>query len=166
MFDLKSRILDGRKVIRWHFYQEGDDRCWADDFLVYKVILGISEPVALPYDRCMALCRQYHDQRSTKIALVQIRISSPSVNCDHDLIDADAAKLAYVWAQIHGEAMVHYRIGDGNRTAADDQRLYEVLPEARLIAANQYLPPWEVFGPSCDRFIGSRDPRQPDWHSW
>ncbi len=141
---MKERIVDLRNVIRYHRDQKGDDRCWLDDFVVWRTLSG-KDITELPmYDEGMSRCRAYFRLRST-VSLDQTPANAliDKREWDKDLRIMDDEQLKDELLKLENAIRKHYEIIDRERTVDDDRELYSVLPEK--IPADFRLPSEEDF---------------------
>ncbi len=144
--ETKKAILNLRYAVRWHRDQFGDDRCWLDDWRVYKFLPEGFKNELPSYEACMELCKQYKNFRTeTKPPVPYESVTKNQL--DIDLLYLSPSGLKYELEQICQAVRHHLNIGDGNRTASDDRLLYNILPDK--IPANQSVPDLE----NCKKFI-------------
>lgn len=159
---MKTKVREARNVIRWHRDQKGDDRCWLDDYRVWKLI-GVKPLPVLSSEvneqQCLAECEKYFFNRSTEEAdpVPANAIVDPE-RWDDDLRSATLAGLDHEMDRIKKAITEHYNAGryyklrrrrSRPRNYLDDRRLYAVLPER--LPADMRLPPH-------DEFLGSTKP--------
>ncbi|MEK7610371.1 MAG: hypothetical protein AAB468_01325 [Patescibacteria group bacterium] len=149
--EIKKKIIEWRGVIRWHRDQVGHDRCWLDDGHVYKIVLGLETTHPPSKTVCEDLCTQYHHGRSGK-KFIRGQNKLNGKKPDDDLEKMSRHRLELEWAKLLKAVTAHYRLGDGERLARDDQKLYRVLPEKT--PADQRLPTANEFKQGCREFLG------------
>lgn len=171
------KIVTYRDAIRKHRDEKGDNRCWLDDFRLYKKT--INENLVMitlpPQEEMMRRCTEFHMYR---------RADAPdSVPFDaivdpkkwNDDINAIApADLHIEFKKIEAAIKKHHDIVDRPRTIQDDRALYAVLPEK--VPADFRLPSREEFlgtakpGAGCPAFWDSHQQcsfrNNCDVHSW
>ncbi|MBP7134148.1 hypothetical protein KBA73_02940 [Patescibacteria group bacterium] len=135
-----------RAAIRYHRDQKGDDRCWVDDYLLWKLLSDTpSEPTALPpFEEMMKACRAFYLYRRTDEADLQ----PADANVDSATWDQDLEQMTLSAAEreretIESSIRIHRDIQGRDRTVEDDRLLYRVLPEKMV--ADFRLPPEEDF---------------------
>ena len=135
----KQLIKKLRAAIRMHRDQKGDDRCWLDDFLLWKLIpRKEKDPKKLPpIEEAMKKCIQFYERRGKRI-----HEGNKKVNySDEDLEIMNKEELVSELNKI-AKAIRNHR-DRSQRTWKDDQKLYDVLPEKEH--ADFYLPPRNEF---------------------
>lgn len=149
-----NRILRLRAAIRHHRDQRGDDRCWLDDWRLWKKLPDtILDDTAIPSDataRCEAYFRHRRSDTADPTPANAIR-NRRRWNEDVDGMGREgwAAELGRIEAAIRA----HRDILGRERTLADDRALYAVLPEN--IPADFRLPPEaEFLGEDADPIAG------------
>ncbi len=157
--ELKNAIVERRNVIRYHRNQKSDDRCWLDDYLVWKM-LGDSpdEPTTLPpYEKMMQACTDFYNYRraETPDPLPPDAILDKN-KWDDDLIVSGHGGLVEKLKKIQRAIYTHCNIVGRPRNIEDDRKLYSTLPER--VSADFRLPPHEDFigginpGSGCPNF--------------
>jgi len=136
---MRERIGELRTVIRYHRDQKGDDRCWLDDFLVWKKVTGKDITELPTYEEGMAKCRSYFRLRSMKSLdpTLANAVIDPG-KWDDDLATMDEEQLRRECLRIEQAIRKHDAIVGRERTVDDDRELYSVLPEK--IPADFRLP--------------------------
>lgn len=172
----KETIRRIRASIYPHRAQRGDDRCWLDDYLVWR---ELSEPCDEPYevpDDAMERCHAFYELRRSETA--DIATVSPRIDTAHfddaDLEQMNEEALQEELARLTERIRSHRDIRGRKRTIDDDRRLYEALPDQQ--PADFRLPPRDEFlgeaGPphsGCPRFWRSHADCQVgrhDFHRW
>ncbi len=164
---MRELIVQLRQRIRYHRDQRGDDRCWLDDNYIYEALANAA-PITLPSREVfMTKCRVFHEKRQAGPApLVTLGTgNSPDGEPDSDLQKKNLAQLANELKKLLYGVREHKDIPDEQRTAADDAKLYALLPEGGSAAVTT-LPEQPVFLASCERFFASRDPKHLKLHQW
>ncbi len=169
IFVLQAELIQHRRIIRWHRDQKGDDRCWLDDFLVWKQVLGAPDykEVAVAaggrkFDAAeLRHCEFFYEKRNAEVADVIPEGVDAEVNKanreDTDLEKIDKAGLAVKILEL--KKLVYAECEKTSRTADDDRILYSILPEKD--PADFRLPPREEFlgrakaGAGCQHFFDS-----------
>lgn len=55
-----GRILQLEEAIRNHAAQKGDDRCWLDDLVLYRLVgIDTHQGLALPEEEFLGNCKRY-----------------------------------------------------------------------------------------------------------
>ncbi len=142
---MKDRVIELRRVIRYHRNQVGDDRCWVDDYLVWNSLPETKQVVRLPtYDEGMRKCRLFYQNRNAVSAdpMPADAILYP-VKWDDDLKEMSAEDLRNEHTKLETAILKHYHIPYERKTIIDDRELYGVLPEK--IPADFRLPSEEDF---------------------
>lgn len=166
--ELKDEVIRLRNGIREHRDTTGDDRCWLDDLLLYKLLPGsLPESAELPpWEEMERLCRQFFENRQCSRCPHSIppdAITDPA-EWDKDLKHMLRDEL-YREALRLREAIRFHRDEHGKkRTAEDDEKLYTALPE-KLPADTRLTG--SAFLPSCRRFWKTRQGQHPQkLHEW
>lgn len=166
-----------RYSIRTHRDQKGDDRCWLDDYLVWKFLdEGSSDLQTMPsFLEGMRLCRDFFIYRrvETPDPIPPDAIQDP-LRWDDDLVNMDLSMLQSELERLKQALAAHRDVFGRLRTFEDDRRLYAELPEK--MPADFRLPPEEAFlgeaaAPcaGCPSFWRSHAPcstRKHDLHKW
>lgn len=142
----KRAIIERRKEIRGHRDARMDDRCWADDYLIWTFVEGL--PLYLcqfpPFSDAMKKCVEFYNfRRSDTPDTATPEANFDKATWDNDLETMNASELINELVKIQEAICVHYEIGNRPRTTEDDRKLYSVLPEK--IPADFRLPPEEDF---------------------
>lgn len=133
-----------RAGIRLHRDQRGDDRCWLDDWRLWKLLPEtVLDDTRVPAD-ATARCEAFYRHRRADVAdpVPADAIIDPA-RWDDDLAGADGATLNVELARLRGAIADHRDVEDRERTLDDDRALYAVLPEK--IPADFRLPPEPEF---------------------
>lgn len=157
--ELRGSILTMRQAIRRHRDTKGDDRCWLDDFLVWKILSDSPDDLTvLPaYEDAMSACRSFFElRRSSELDPVPVDAIVDSAHWDEDLVNASEEQLGLILAMLSAAIRVHRDIKERPRTIEDDRKLYAVLPEKlpadfRLPTEGAFLGT-EVEGAGCPNF--------------
>lgn len=141
---MRERIGELRNIVRYHRDQKGDDRCWLDDFLLWKTVSGKDITELPTYEEGMRKCRAYFGLRSMK-SLDQTPVNAviDPEKWDEDLTTMNEEQLRTECTRIERAIRKHYDIVGRERTVDDDRELYSVLPEK--IPADFRLPCEEDF---------------------
>lgn len=172
--NLIGDIKKHRKVLREHRDQKGDDRCWADDYLLAEV-LGIAPPLptGISYEEGMRRCRQfYHCCRLDHLEPNPPDAILDPARWDDDLASMDPMRLDEELKKIKRAFVRLLGITDRPRTVEDYKELYAVFPEK--IQADFRLPPEPEFlgeakaGAGCPNFWKSHSvcPDPCNYHQW
>jgi hypothetical protein len=159
---LKAKIVEIRTALRTgHRDAVGDDRCWVDDYLIWKFLPNPPLLVKPSTNEAMRRCRSfYHLRRSETKDLIP-----RDANLDPTLWDADLeGKCRYQLEDKFGELLegfnTHFKTSLRRElTLDDDRQLYMALPEK--IPADFRLPPEPEFldrakdGAGCPNFWNS-----------
>jgi hypothetical protein len=138
---IKRDIIAIRQATRYHRDQKGDDRCWVDDYLVWKFLPDTPpEPTRPPsFEQAMGCCRSFYDnRRAEQPDHVPTNVVSNPALWDADLDTLSEAELVAELERIHKAIRTHRDVVGRERTLDDDRALYEVLPEK--IPADFRLP--------------------------
>jgi hypothetical protein len=168
--DTREKIIKCREVLRYHRDQIGDDRCFLDDYKVYKVVAEITEdellnsifravniqpPVSLSSG--MKLCEKYYETcRSDEAPVVPEGAILDPVHWDDDLGGMSEYELLITLDKIIRTVLWHAQFIDRSRTKYLHQALYNLLPEK--LPADFRLPSREEFlgyaspAAGCPRF--------------
>lgn len=141
---LLESVIARRNAIRHHRDQTGDDRCWVDDYALWKHIDG-SPVLRLPvYSAAMDSCRAFHQFRNAPHAdpVPPEAVTDPA-KWDDDARRMTEAQRADEYARLGDAIRAHRDIRGRARTASDDRALYAALPEK--IPADFRLPPEDQF---------------------
>lgn len=153
--DTKIKILDRRRAIRHHRDQRGDDRCWLDDFLVWKFLPdGPHDPTTLAeVGDGMEKCRAFFvHRRSETVDPIPEDAIVDSAHWDDDLQTMSHDELATELQGIDVAIKKHWDIHGRPRTIDDDQALYRILPEK--MPADFRLPKEEIFLGTAKEGVG------------
>lgn len=150
---LRELMRKTRSVLRWHRDQRGDDRCWLDDWKLYRETLPenqISFFVLPERSEFMRRCERFFIMRQSPYdsETVPETVERP----DADLEGMDDAALKTAIQTLRQGIRTHRDRGDWHRTWHDDEPLYQFLPE-RIPAITQL--PRELLA-NCERFCDSR----------
>jgi hypothetical protein len=171
-----DRVKQLRSTIRTHRDQKADDRCWLDDYLLWKTLADSpAEPLALPSkDEMMKLCRNYYElRRADTLDEVPADAIVDAARWDNDLEAMGEVDLKVEIERLESAIRTHRNIGDRLRTIADDRALYAALPEK--LPADFRLPPEDHFlvsqtpNSGCPNFWQSHQNcacKQHDLHKW
>ncbi|OGZ07767.1 MAG: hypothetical protein A3D65_01550 [Candidatus Lloydbacteria bacterium RIFCSPHIGHO2_02_FULL_50_13] len=143
--DAREAILERRKGIRNHRDQLGDDRCFLDDYLVWKWLSDApTEPEKFTSEDGMKECVLFYEHRRTETSdpVSADAITDPA-HWDDDLETMSLSDLHNELSRLQKALRTHRDIIGRSRTVADDRALYAVLPEK--IPADFRLPPKEEF---------------------
>ncbi len=141
---MKERIIELRDVIRYHRDQKGDERCWLDDFIVWKTISGKDITELPTYEEGMKRCRAYFTLRSAESFDETVAdVIYDKARWDEDLTMIGEDGLRYELANLENAIKKHRDISGCERTVDDDRELYAVLPEK--LPADFRLPREEDF---------------------
>lgn len=173
---LQETIASARAAIRYHRDQKGDNRCWVDDYLVWKFLPDSApEPtVPPPFEQAMGCCKSFYTKRRCD---VQDQASSEAVLdsalWDKDLAEMNEEESQKEWEKIAEALRRHRDIAGRERTLDDDRLLYEVLPER--LPADFRLPNKAEFidgvkpGCGCPNFWKSHEScptKKHNLHTW
>ena len=173
---MKDKIIALRTAIRTHRDQIGDNRCWLDDYLLWKTLADSpAEPLALPSKaEMMKLCRDYYElRRADSLDEVPANAILDKSFWDTDLSGMVESDLAAQVNKLESAIRTHRDLGNRRRTIADDRALYAVLPEK--LSADFRLPPEDHFlvsqtpNSGCPNFWNSHQScacKQHDLHKW
>ena len=143
---LREAIIQRRTVIRSHRDQKLDDRCWLDDYLVWKMCddSPVYPLLVLPLEEAMQKCREFSQCRRAEYPdPIPIGAVLEKNLWDKDLNTMTSMQRTNELARIQIAIRRHRDISDRPRTLGDDRLLYSVLPEQ--IPADFRLPPEEDF---------------------
>ncbi|TSC81729.1 MAG: hypothetical protein G01um101420_834 [Parcubacteria group bacterium Gr01-1014_20] len=143
--DCKTAILERRNSIRSSRDQRGDDRCFMDDWLLWKWLSDSPpEPTAFRIEWGMEQCALFYEhRRMEQVDPVPKDAILDSAHWDDDLEAMALNQLHDELVRIQEALRAHRDIKDRPRTLKDDQVLYQILPEK--ILADFRLPPKEEF---------------------
>ncbi len=158
--EMRQAIRMRRYWIRYHRSQKGDNRCWGDDYLVWRFWSGapkMSVPVP-PFEREMQKCRSFFKNRRAEFAdtVLDDAILDPA-RWDADLAEMDEVGFLNELLRLQSLIVVHASAEE--LTIEDDRMLYRGLPEN--LPADFRLPPEEEFiggikaGSGCPNFWAS-----------
>lgn len=144
--DLKKAIIVRREAIRLHRDQKGDDRCWLDDYLVWKLLDDTRAMPQFSMEEGMEKCKEFFAHRNSDFTDSR----HPEAVVDRNLWDADLAscnefKLFIELLMVQNAILEHREVHGRPRTIADDRMLYSLLPEKK---------PADFRLPSRDKFLG------------
>lgn len=144
--DCRAAILERRESIRNHRDERGDDRCFLDDYLLWKWLSDSPpEPVApISIEWGMEQCALFYNHRRAETAdpLPKEAILDPR-HWDDDLEGMASDQLHDELLRVQEGLRAHRDITLRPRTIADDRALYALLPEK--VPADFRLPPEEEF---------------------
>ena len=153
MKELRSKIIQLRNAIRYPRDQKGDDRCWLDYYLLYKLLPGIKadELIIKPiYNKVIPICRAfYYRRRSDYLYPLPPDVINDRAKWDDDLAAMSIAEQMQELEKLHQEGLRHYKMPIFKLTMEDDKKLYNVLPEK--VSCDFRLPPEE-------EFLGEKNP--------
>lgn len=136
-----EKIRACRQAIRYHRDQKGDDRCWVDDYVVWKFLSDTPpEPTKPPsFEKAMGCCRSFYDHRRAEQPdyAPANAVSNPAL-WDADLDALSEAERAAELERIQAAIRTHRDVIGRERTLDDDRALYDILPEK--IPADFRLP--------------------------
>lgn len=143
---VRRAILERRKEIRGHRDAKLDDRCWADDYLVWTFVEGL--PLYLcqfpPFNDAMKKCVEFYNfRRADTLDPIPTGANFDPATWDDDLKRMGASELLDELIKIQEAIYIHGTISGRPRTADDDRKLYSVLPEK--MPADFRLPPEDEF---------------------
>jgi hypothetical protein len=164
----ESRLERLRSAIRFHRDQAGDDRCWLDDYILYRELPDSApEPASLPNAKEMfERCSRYFNQRGcsadTSVYRQACVASTPPV----------CAETTDEIMRIESAIRAHREKGE-LLTWKDDLDLYMTLPEKKganfsLTPKDEFLYGWGESG-GCPHFWRSHlrcCVERHDLHSW
>lgn len=169
---MQENIIACRQAIRYHRDQKSDDRCWLDDYLVWKFLPDSApEPTHLPpFEEAMGCCRSfYNNRRSDQSDADSAAIKKDPSAWDDDLVGMTEVELKAEWEKLQNALRTHRDIIGRERTLDDDRALYLVLPEK--IPADFRLPSKPEFldgvkpGCGCPNFWKSHENCSTDKHN-
>ena len=176
MGQLSQKISRIRGAIRQHRNQRGDNRCWLDDYLVWKTLdEDCGEPVTIP-DDAMDRCRAFYEfRRSDTFDETSLGTSVDREHVsDADLEGMEGDDLMRELDRVTTQVRSHRDINGRPRTLDDDRALYAVLPDQspadfRLPAEDKFLG--EALAPraGCPAFWRSHancPTGRHDFHRW
>ncbi|MDO8520672.1 MAG: hypothetical protein Q7S52_01000 [bacterium] len=173
--DCVTAILERRESIRSHRDERGDDRCFLDDYLVWKWLEGTpADPVIMTKEEGMKQCMLFYEHRraETSDPVSADAITDPA-HWDDDLGNMSLDDLHDELLRIQKALGVHRDIVGRPRTVADDRTLYGVLPEKipadfRLPAKEEFLGEARAPHAGCPAFWRSHDGCKGchDYHKW
>lgn len=147
--DVIFAIKERRTVIREHRDQRGDDRCWLDDWLVWRMLddtLGL--PTKPPkFEDAMMLCRQFWTYRRSEMPEpIPINVIFDPGKWDNDLFYKTGIQFLDELVLIQETIRAHRDVALAHKrplAVEDDRKLYYVLPEK--VPADFRLPPEDQF---------------------
>ena len=142
--ELLRMIFECRRAIRYHRDQKGDDRCWLDDYLVWRMLDDSPSAPILPFGEAMWRCEEFYVFRRADAAdpVPPDAIPDPAL-WDADIPRMDAGELLDKLAQAQETIRRHRDMPHWLRTIEHDRLLYSVLPEK--IPPDFRLPPRNEF---------------------
>ena len=171
MTNTSLEIKKIRQAIRYHRDQKGDDRCWVDDYLIWKFLPDSSpEPTTPPpFEKAMGCCRSFYDNRRAEQPDEPVsKIENNPAKWDEDLAGMNEVELNAEFEKLLAALRKHRDVIGRERTLDDDRILYQVLPEK--ITADFRLPDKAEFidgvkpGCGCPNFWKSHENCPTDKH--
>lgn len=143
--DCKVAILERRKSIRSSRDQCGDDRCFMDDWLLWRWLSdSLPEPVTFSIECGMKQCTLFYEhRRANEEDSIPEGAILDSTHWDDDLESMTLSQLRSELICIQEALHVHRDISGRPRNVEDDRTLYCILPEK--IPADFRLPQKEEF---------------------
>ncbi len=152
---LLARILQLRNSIRYHRDQVGDDRCWLDDYLMYRLLSDTYPEPRYSRKEGMDRCREFYKLRNASRQDPTPREAiRDRKHWDDDLVSMSQEKLIRERWRIEQAIRVHRSVFQ--KTKKSDRALYAMLPEK--LPADFSLPPENEFlgrakpGAGCPNF--------------
>jgi len=156
---LQIEIIKLRSIIRYHRDQEGDDRCWLDDELLYESLPETANisPSLPSKEFFMDKCTRFHSKRQDPNQ--KRKANKPSqIPMDEDVrtLDEDVKNMSEEEqnkeiARLKQAIRLHRNIGDNQRSWQDDKRLYQALNENSIYDTT--LPDQDKFLANCDQLF-------------
>jgi hypothetical protein len=147
MNELWGAVKERRSVLRDHREQRGDDRCWADDYLVWAMVEDAPDlPKKLPnFEETMKLCENFWKYRRTnKPDPIPPDVIRDRSGWDSDMLGMFSGELLDELAKLQRHIKAHSDTAKKRPlTVDDDKKLYSVLPEK--MPADFRLPPRKDF---------------------
>ena len=136
----QEAIIERRSAIRAHRDAQGDDRCWVDDYTVWKLLDDSPEDLttAPSFEDGMKCCRDFFNFRQEDHQ-DSIEPVTDTAHWDDDLIAMTNDQLLDGLLQLQIAIRSHRDTTNQPRTMEDDKALYSVLPEK--VATDFSLPP-------------------------
>ncbi|MBX4187829.1 MAG: hypothetical protein KW793_01695 [Candidatus Doudnabacteria bacterium] len=142
--DLIIAITERRNSIREHRDQKLDDRCWVDDYSVWKYLENSPAIPPLCKEQAMKRCELFYNRRREDFPdPMPTGALTDRKDWDADLFNKPREKMVNTLLEIQLAIYQHSHIPDKYRTACDDRALYRVLPER--LPPDFRLPPREEF---------------------
>lgn len=175
--DIGAAILERRAVIQHHHDIRGDDRCWFDDYVVWKMLDDSPPaPCTLPsFEDAMALCQLFYQHRHSDTP----DPVSPDAILDDNKWDDDLSLMTEnqfldELVRIQETIRHHRDITDRPRTIEDDRMLYAILPEKipadfRLGSEQEFLGETKAPHAGCPAFWRSHancPAMRHNFHQW
>lgn len=158
----KNKILECRRVLRWHRDQIGDDRCWLNDLKLYEVArvrhAFLNADPLIPFRNFIRFCEDFHDFCNSEQPLVipNDAVLDPQ-HWDDDLEGKSNLELYDELEKLRSGILEYAQITNRPKTVADNQKLYNLLPEK--LPADFRLPP-------KSKFLDNDDPRKGCTNFW
>lgn len=174
---LIDAIIERRTDIRKHRDARGDDRCFLDDYLVWRWFVGPpTDPTEfISVEHGMAQCILFYEYRNADEAdqVPEDAILEPA-HWDDDLAALDDKGLFFALSDIQQAIRKHRDITGRPRMTCDDRELYHVLPEKlpadfRLPSRGEFLGTVLFPHAGCPAFWNSHGQCQTkthNFHAW
>jgi hypothetical protein len=141
---------------------KGDDRCWADDDILYYEVLGIPLPTKLPPKGAfMGLCKYFIRARECPFPNISLEESRPQNDYDMYGMSKEQLRLEIVW--MRKLARFHYKLGPKKRRWCHDKMLFDALPDRVAYDTRRPQGMYE----NCGRFYDAKEAeKSPRLHEW
>ena len=146
MMNVKQRIIDLRKAIRYPMHQRGDDRCWLDYRKGYALLSDtyLNSLNQLPSKpEGMRICTLFYQRRKGRSYIPKRSILEKE--WDKDLENKSDAALKETMKQLERAWCKHRDTSIEKLTMRDDKALYRLLPEYEKVVVDFTLPPRNEF---------------------
>ena len=146
MPSIKERIISLRSAIRYARDQTGDDRCWLDYWIGYRLLDDTdTTKLTLPNaDRSMEICTAFYKFRRQQESRIPKRIL-PLQKWDEDLEEKSEPALQITLNELERKWRKHRDTPAEKLTMREDISLYKLLPEHGKVPVDFTLPPREEF---------------------